>query len=153
MPVAFIRGFVSVRMVYSHNESLPKLNLRIGRLLILCACFFGLAAACSPTGKIAESSKTDECSADLIGALGAFSRDMGLNFEPTKADADAIFETGKVAKKYARDGVRYEAHFGIEKKGNECKLKFYKRVERQPGSTSSRTGSFGTVNLKVCKCE
>lgn len=112
-----------------------------------------LISACAPGGKIAESSKTDECSAELVSALGAFARDMGLNFQPTKEDADAIFETGKVGKNYARDGIQYEAHFGIEKKGSECKLKFYKRVERQPGSTSSRTGSFGTVNLKVCKCE
>lgn len=128
-------------------------NSRKGCILAVCLLAIGLGAACSPDGKIAESSKNDECAAELTGALKTFSRDLGLPFQVTKEDAQSIFKTGKVAKKYARDGVQHETHFGIEKKGGDCKLKLFKRVERQPGSRSSRSGSFGTVTLKVCKCK
>jgi hypothetical protein len=113
----------------------------------------GMLVACAPEGQIAESSKTKECSAELVSALGTFSRDLGLAYAVTPADADSIFRSGQVEKHYARDGVQYGSHFGLEKTAKGCTLKFYKRTTSEPGTSTSTTGSFGTVALQTCKCK
>jgi hypothetical protein len=113
----------------------------------------GLLAGCAPEGQIAESSKTKECSAELVSALATFSRDLGLAYTVSPADADSIFRTGTVEKQYARDGVQHGSHFGVEKTAKGCSLKFYKRTTSEPGRSTSTAGSFGTVALQTCKCK
>ena len=79
-----------------------------------------MQGGCTPEGKIASSSNTKECEAELSEALEAFGRDLGLAYTVEPSDAKSIFETGKVEKNYARDGVQHGSHFGLEKTEGGC---------------------------------
>ncbi len=110
-------------------------------------------AGCAPSDEIAAASKTAECRADVVKALDAFSSELGLDFNADDSDAQKIFDSGRVAKSYGRDGVRYTVHFGLEKSSGGCKLKFYKRSKSEPGQSSSTTGNYGTVVMTACQCK
>lgn len=105
----------------------------------------------APNGKIAGDSQTDECAAELVGALEAIGRDEGYAFEVSEADAKTIFSSGQITKQYARDGASYEAFFGVGKNG-ECNLALYKERVKRPGETTSR-GKSRWVDLETCTCE
>jgi hypothetical protein len=114
----------------------------------------GLLMGCSPKGAIAESSKTDECRADVVGALQAFKRDLGLSFAVSTADADTLFTEGTVGKSYARDGARHQVRFGLDvRDGGGCTLRMFQRTVREPGSSKTTRGNYGTVEMNVCRCE
>jgi hypothetical protein len=120
------------------------------------ALVFGLVGlSCgAPKGAIAESSKTDECRADIVGALGAFKRDLGLDFDVTDADADAMFSEAQVGKSYGRDGARHEVSFGLDVTNDGgCSMRFFEKRTREPGSSSMTRGNYGSVDLNVCRCE
>lgn len=117
---------------------------------------FGLAGlSCgAPKGKIADSSKTEECRNDIIGALEAFKRDLGLDFDVVAADADAMLSEGQVGKSYGRDGARHEVRFGLDvTDGGGCSMRFFQKKTQEPGSTSTTSGNYGSVALSACKCE
>ena len=122
--------------------------------IVLCALSSCLCAGCEPKGQIADSSKTEGCKAGIVRALETFASNDGLAYTATAADADSVFATGKVEKRYARDASSYAFKFGIDKADNACNLKLYQKTISQPGhGISTQRGSYGSVSLPACKCK
>lgn len=128
---------------------------RARRTLILCGALMGLVGGCAaPKGRIAADSKTEECRSDIVGALEAFKRDLGLDFDVGDGDAEAMFTEGSVLKEYGRDGARHGMRFGLDVKDDGgCSMRMYEKRTQEPGSTSTTRGSYGSVDLNVCRCE
>lgn len=123
------------------------LGLALG--LALPACFL------APRGRFTAESRTDPaCRAAILGALEAFPRDLGLGFSVDDADVDALLRSDALEKGYARDAVRFTVDFGLDvREGGVCRLRIWSMTERRPGSTSTRSGDFGGVDVGACRCE
>jgi hypothetical protein len=120
-----------------------EILLAMQRLSGLVVIVFGLAGlACGvPKGKIAESSRTDACRADILGGLESLKRGLGMEFEVTDADADPVFSEGRIGKGYARDGVKFEMHFGLDAtKEGDCTMRLFQKITRE-GVTLASTGT------------
>lgn len=124
-------------------------------ILGICGALYALGVPLMICGsaKLSEASKSNECGQDLQGALGAFSRDMGLPYQIGPDDYKSIFDKGEIQKEYFRDGIHYTAYFHLDKTDAGCNLKFYKRGQREPGRYTSTTGNYGSVVLKKCQCQ
>ena len=124
-------------------------------LLGVCGALFALGLPFFSCGGavLLETSKSIECGQDLQGALGAFSRDMGMPYKIEPNDYKSIFDKGEIQKEYFRDGIKYTAYFHLDKTDAGCNLKFYKRGQREPGRYTSTTGNYGSVALKKCQCK
>ena len=131
----------------SHRKTITVIvRIALGAVLVV------VHVACSPRGEIAEESKTPECREDVEQALEEFRMNLGLDYYVTEDDLGAVLDSARLEKPYAGLGVRYVAHFGLDKKSDGCHLKFYKRTSREPGQTGSSIGNYGTVHLARCQC-
>jgi hypothetical protein len=137
------------------REEHQGLSMTRRRTAVLILSWSVMSLACgAPKGAIAESSKTDECRADIVGALEAFKRDLGFDFEVSDADAGSVFAEAQVAKSYGRDGVRHEVRFGLDVADDGgCTLRLFERRTSQPGSSTMTRGNYGSASLQACRCE
>jgi len=117
-----------------------------------------LGAACgglAPDGRLTAQSQGDPgCTAELGGALAAFQRDLGLGFEPSQAQVATLQATSALEVSYGRDGAMHTVEFGVDEvEEGGCSLRLWSITTRQPGSVSTRSGTFGKVLLAKCQCE
>ncbi len=118
---------------------------------LVCAALSLGCPGSSPNGRVAEDSKTPECSAELTQALRATKRELGFAFEVADSDGAALIDNGMVAKRYARDGVTVSLEFGLDPGEAGCSLVAYKMTRSEPGRTTT-TGTQGRVPLTHCTC-
>lgn len=123
-------------------------------ITLILFCVMSSLISCSfPDEKITENTKNDACRQDVLGALSAFSSDLGLPIQISPKDATVIFDHGEVSKSYGRDGYKYTVTFGLETKEDGCNLVFYKKEKVGPGHESTTKSDFGSVLLTACGCE
>lgn len=125
--------------------------MRAGQSLLLIATATLCGCPTSPNGKIDETSKTPACSAELRGALEATKRELGFGYEVAEGDGDTLMNTGTIAKRYARDGVKVSLDFGLAPQDTGCSLVAYKMTRTEPGR-STTSGTQGRVPLTQCTC-
>lgn len=108
-----------------------------------------------PGAKLRTESVADPaCRSALITGLDQLRVDLGLGFEVSPADAEALAATGALDKRYTRDGVRHTASFGLDGYGGDlCSLRMWSAKEETPGGTRTRTGAFGHVPVDTCRCD
>lgn len=124
----------------------PSILFLLITLTIIVSCSF-------PDERISDDSKNEACKQSLLGALSAFSSDLGLPYQVSPEDATAIFDHGEVAKSYGRDGYKYTVTFGLETKEDGCNLVFYKQEKVGPGHSSTSRSDYGSVLLTECGCD
>ncbi|MCB9705232.1 MAG: hypothetical protein H6711_25380 [Myxococcales bacterium] len=129
----------------------------MARCHLVAASLALLVAACMspPGGKItAEAAADPACGSELYGALDAMRNELGLGIDVGDDDAAALRDTGALEKSYGRDGARFTVAFGLDAgEGGACKLRMWSMTERRPGSVSTQSGNFGSIDLKVCRCQ
>src|SRR5690554_4594032 len=102
------------------------------RKLSAIILLFMLVGCSFPDEQISADTKDIACEQNLMGALSAFSSDLGLPIQISNEDAISIFEDGEVSKYYGRDGYKYTVTFGLETKEDGCNLVFYKQEKVGP---------------------
>ncbi len=107
----------------------------------------------TPTAKIAEASKTDQCRAELSAALATMREDQGLGMKVEDAHVEALLSEGVTSIAYARDGIRHIPSFRIAGSSGTCSLDFFKRATQKPGFSESTEANYGSVDLQVCACQ
>ena len=110
-----------------------------------------LAGGCQSGAKI--TTDTEECAIDIEDGLDNIRALNQLRFNVRMGDGQTVIDEGSLTKKFRRRGVRHEVSFRPQVSGDDCDLVFYRHVERESGSRSSRSGTLASYTLESCDCE
>lgn len=127
-------------------------------ILIPLAVIVGIvlsAKGVAPSAKLRpDSAANPTCQTELLAGLATLGRDLGLPVTFTAADTDTLARTGALDSHYARDGVRHTASFGLDHVDPDgCSVRMWLTRAETPGSTQSKSGSFGSAYLPACRCD
>ena len=128
----------------------------LGLLIAIGAMFFafgGMDMIPGLGGGATITSQNEECASDVRNALEVFRDEGGMRFDVKPTDPRELFSEGNITKRYRRDGMRQDVSFRPHVSDGECRLRFYRRVQRRPGERSSSRGNYGEVALPSCTCE
>lgn len=122
------------------------------RVVFLIACAVFCSIGCAPNGRIADDSRTEACNRELLAALQSLGTTLGLPYTVPDNSGTILVDTGHAELIYVRDGVKHACRFGLTGGSSACALAMYEKSEYRPGVTETRSGEYGKVPLKECRC-
>jgi hypothetical protein len=108
-----------------------------------------------PKGAVVEDSRTTECRQAMVEGLESLGEAMAWPFPVSTADADLLFETGRVTKEYPPgQSHRVELTFGLVVVDEDgCQLRLFKQAKVRPNNVSTNWGNYAATRIDPCRCE
>jgi len=122
------------------------------RVAFLLACTVYGSVACAPNGRIADDSRTEACNRELLAGLASLGTALGLPYAVPDNSGSILIDTGHAELIYVQGGVKHACRFGLKGSGASCELAMFEKSEYRPGVTETRSGDYGKVALKDCRC-